>query len=371
MTEKKNLQRLMKLPFIRDRLYGRALEDFMVAREIEGITLRNDDVPERLCGIRTLIVDASLVMQGHNAVRLAAAPLAVCGLDRLKHESAWMMLTAGVALGCEGYAPLEGFIREMGFSRERMLRQYPCLRTMDYDDARGVETTIHRDAGGYRAFAKGSPEAIAACCARILDGKERLLDNEDREHIRQTALRMERNGLRALAFATRRMAEGDNPEDGMTYLGMVAMGDRPHPHIPAGMEALRRVGIRPVLAAGHDVLPGAVDSCGVLRPQAGILHAEEMTRMDDHSLREAVRHADAFLGVDWSGKARLARALRDEGLVGVLSIEPEGGGTVLAIGGGAAPDVLLQHGGLEDVAALLAGCHTLHNTYNTQASTGQ
>lgn len=189
------------------------------------------------------------------------------------------------------------------------------------------------------------------------------MSQADMQAVRDAELILRQQGLRTMAFATRSLADGGDPQVNMTYMGMVGVGDMPYEGVEGGMELLRRVGVRPVLAAGQGVLPGTVQLCGVLRETAGMMGADELDALDDHALREAAVHVDAYLGVDWAQKVRIARALRAEGLVGTLALEPNGGGLVLAMGGGAAPDAVLERGDLEQVADLLQACRRLEADY--------
>lgn len=357
------MQHLLKISFIRNRLYQRAVADFVQEQETKGVLLRNEDIPERLCGLRTALIDASLVMEGNNAVRCVAAPLEVCGLQHLKHQGAWMVLTAAVSLGCEGYAPLENFATGLNFARERMLRQYPQVLALPYDDERCIETTVHRDADGLRAYAKGDAAALLARCTKVLDGRERLMDDRDKLRAMDAAKRMEAAGLDTLAFATRWMKDEGEYEEDMVFLGIVGMGDLPSQETPKIMDGLRAEGIRPILVSENDMSAGAVRSTGVLHRDTGMMGAWEMDELHDIALREAVRHADAYIGMDWRHEDRLAHILRAEGTVAAITREPNQGGIVLALGKGTEPDAVLERGRLRDVIRLLKDCQRVCQPY--------
>ncbi len=156
---------------VRDFLWARAAKQFLRERAEAGVLIRDRDALTAIGEIKTLLVDTRQVMEGWNAVRMAAAPLFACDLDKFRRQGSWMMLTAGVALGCADAKPLETFARELNFESERMAKQFPKVDVFAYDDARRVETTVHRDAGGFRAYTKGEPEAVLARCLSVLDGR--------------------------------------------------------------------------------------------------------------------------------------------------------------------------------------------------------
>lgn len=357
------MQRLLKISAIRNRLYTRAAEKFVKEQEVKGILLRNEDVIERLSGLRTVLVDAPLIMEGFDAVRRIIAPLEPAEPSRLKHQGSWMVLTAAIALGCEGVAPLDVLVRDMNFEPERMIRQYPRVKLLPFDGERGVETTIHQDMGGFRAYAKGATEDVLKKCIKVLDGRERLLTDSDRQKALEAAQEMEEEGLQTLAFATRWLKEPGEYEEDMVFLGVIGMGDLPHLDSPWAMDAFRGAGIRPVLVSTGEMMPGAVAASGVLHGEAGVMYASEMETLDDNALSEAAVHADAFLGLNWQQRERLAMAMRRDGVVATLSMEPQSGGMVLALSGGTEPDVVFEEGGVRTLVRLLGECRALCEAY--------
>lgn len=357
------MQHLLRLSFVKNRRFARAVEQFVDEQEARGIILRNQDVPERLCAVKTLLVDDTMIMQGRNAVRRVSAPLEACEVDKLKRQRAWMVLAAGVALGCENNAPLEQFAQNINFSREKMMRQYPQLHRLPSGPRHRVDTTIHRDAGGLRAYTKGDIGEVLARCNRVLDGKERELADIDRAKAQSIALRMEAEGLSTLAFATNLRQEGEDEfERGMVFLGIVGMGDLPDEDSPWAMDALRLEGLRPVVVAGQPMTAGAAQATGALREEGGIMDAEEFDALADEQLREAVVHVDVFTGMDWRRRRRLAKAMRNDGTVATLTRDVEGT-AVVAMGDGSTPDVVLERGTMRAMVRMIRDCHGLMDEY--------
>lgn len=357
------MQHLLKISFIRNRMYSRAVEQFIAEQEALGIQLRNPDVPERLCAVRTLLLDSALIMQGRDTVRSVAAPLEICDVGSLRRQRAGMVLSASISLTCDGDVSLEALAREMNFTRERMLRTYPQADFFPYDTRRRMETTVHRDANGLRAYSKGDPKAVLRHCTHVLDGRERLMEKRDRNKIRAVIDEMEDRGLQTLGFATRwREDEGDF-EQAMVFLGVIGRGDLPDAHAPALMEALRCEGVRPILTASDTLTSGAVKHSGVLRPAAGWMTAEEFDNLTDYELHDACEHADAYLGMDWRRKERLAKAMRVEGSVATLSPHPRSG-MVMAMGKGTAPDVIIEGNDIGAIVRLLADCRVLRDSFS-------
>lgn len=348
---------LEKIPPVRNLLWTKTRRQFLLSQAQKGVMLKDIEVPGSLASLKSLLLDAKLVMEGQNVVRLVAAPLEIVKPDRFKRQGAWMMLTAGVALGCDGFAPLAGFAREMGFENERMARQYPRVETLAYDADRRIETTVHKDAGGFRAYAKGDTRAILERCTQVINGKETLMVEAEKQRAQDIADDMEACGLQTLAFATKWLPEAGAFEERMSFLGIVGMGDLPRPGMSRVMEALRALSVRPLLLAEEALPEGAVRQSGAVREGAGVLYAPEIDAMNIETLREAVCCADAFLGVSAEQRGRLLRALRADGPVASVCLSPEGTAT-LSLGRGEGPDAAVP-GGLEGVLGLLKDCQRM------------
>ncbi len=355
---------IITLKPIRSIRWSRVVRRFIKEQEELGNILSQQTTPDLLASVRTLVVDVPMIMEGWNAVRMAAAPIALRSIEQFKRQGSWMMLTAGVALGCDGYAPLESFAREMNFESSRMAKQYPKVESIPYDNRRRMETTIHRDANGLRAFAKGDPAAILACCSFVLDGQEREIFPMDRESVQSAVLKMESYGLETLGFATKWLENTAECETDMVFLGVVGMGDLAKEDIPATMDAFREMDIRPVLVTEETVLEGAARASGILRSSARILNGPEIEEMDDDALANAASRVDAFVGVAGFQRNRVIRALRSVGELMILSEASDGKiGLSLRRDCADAPDTALLREGIEEVLRLFQTSQALYREH--------
>lgn len=353
------MQRIVEtIPPLRTMRKSRVVKRFYMEQIKKGVKMRDLDVPELLYGTQTVVIDASLVMEGVNAVRMVAAPLVVCTIDKFKRQGSWMMLTAGVALGCDNYAPLEAFAHQMNFEKSRLARQYPQINAIPYDHERRIETTVHRDANGIRAFTKGEPEAVLRCCSRVLDGRERPLSDIDLKTALQAAREMESRGLDTLAFATNKQSESDPVERDMVFLGIVGMGDLPETEAPARMDMFRQLGIRPIFISRENLSESAVRLTGAVRPSADMVYVSDVMDMEEYSLRRMAHNTDAFLGCSNAQRRKLLRAMRVRETIPLILASPEGG-IAISTGIDEEDDVVIRRGSLTDVAKVFEDCHAL------------
>ncbi|MDR0928791.1 MAG: hypothetical protein LBM74_03645 [Oscillospiraceae bacterium] len=331
---------------------ARAAKRFYREQEAAGVWMRDMAVPRALAGLKTLALGERILMEGWHAVRMMAAPLTVCEPEKFRKQGSWMMLTMGVALSCADYPPLLAFARDLSFESERLQKQYPRVETLPYDDERLVETGVHRDAGGLRAYMKGEPEAVLGHCAQVLDGHERPLTDEDRQKAREAIAQMERCGLIPLALATKLLPAPGEYETDMVFLGIIGAGDLPRPEAPGLMARCRAAGLRPVLLTAMPMGEEVARMSGAVRPEADCLTGDALDALDTAALREALPGVDAFTGLDDGQRVRVLRALRAEGGMALLDIDPEGKLTLsLSRGEGAA--VKMNGGGVEAVCELV------------------
>lgn len=347
------MQRLIQsVAPVRDMLYKRAVGKFVEQQKGLGMEIDDAQTVEALGTARTIVLDAEMLLEGDEHVRGACAPFALCPVERLKRQPSWMMLAAGVALGCADYAPLERFAEALSFAPERMARQYPRVERIAYDDARGIETTIHREGSGLRAYAKGAPGAVLKRCLKVQEGKERPLLDFERAKVMDAARRIEREGLQALAFAMKPLDEtAAEPETEMTFLGMVAVGDAPNGEAPRYVHSLGAL-MRPVLMSARTLPEGVLRATGLVRPQAGVLTGAQATLMDGAALVSACDACDAFVGMDEVQRARVAAALRAGSGADVVALGEAACGDVRVSLKGGEGDVRL-HGGPEMLASLI------------------
>lgn len=342
---------------MRDMFYKRACAKFLQQQKGRGVEIDDAGTVETLGEARTVVLDTALVLEGDERVRCACAPLAPCPAERLKKQPSWMMLTAAVALGCAEYAPLERFAQEMSFAPERMARQYPLVKRFAYDEERCVETTLHREGGALRAYTKGAPASVLALCDAVQEGKARALTDGDRDRALDAAAWMEREGLTALAFATKTLADGEEiAESGMTFLGMVAVGDAPNGEAERYARTLGAL-MRPVLMTQDSPPEGLLRATGLVRPQADILTGDAIALLDAEGLIEACDACDAFIAADERQRKRVASALRAAGRSSVLAIGDAACGDASVSFHGGAASVSIQ-GGPEMLASLLRGCRS-------------
>ncbi|WP_144630995.1 magnesium-translocating P-type ATPase [Bordetella genomosp. 13] len=174
-------------------------------------------------------------------------------------------------------------------------------------------------AGGHVLICKGALEEMLAACDQVrgADG-DQPLDAARKERIRQETGEMNAQGLRVIAVAVRRLSADHGPyavadEAGLTLIGYIAFLDPPKASTAPALRALRDAGVSiKVLTGDMDRVARKVcHDVGLAVDHAYV--GADLDAMDDAALGVAVRRGTLFARLTPAHKARIVRALREQG----------------------------------------------------------
>ena len=227
--------------------------------------------------------------------------------------------------------PTEGallyLVRDFGLDHDALEAEYPRRFEQPFDSVRKRMTTVHRIGEQWVAYTKGAVDEMLPLCTGILTEEgERPLTDTDREQITKLCHGMSEKALRVLGFARRTLRElpaGDkeNVEFDMTFVGAVGMIDPPRKEVAESIRTCREAGIRTIMITGdHKVTALAIaKELDIYREGNTVLSGEELDRMSDAELDEAVKKAAVFARVSPSDKLRIIRSLKRNGEVAAMT----------------------------------------------------
>ena len=220
-----------------------------------------------------------------------------------------MSLCADEGLGLSEYAAAQGF------DKQRLSARMPRVDTWQEE---GMVYVRHRDRDGLRTFVMGEPRAVLEKCGWVLDTRERMLEQSERQSLYEAEDVMRRNGLKVWAFA---MAG----EGGCTYLGMAGTAMTVRNGVNEQVKRLKRLGVKLILLG-----QGNCESTGALAGEMGILQSGdrvmtqgELARLDDHRLTTTVQSVGAYVDLDSADRKRVITAWEQWGET-VLQLGPDG-----------------------------------------------
>jgi Ca2+-transporting ATPase len=194
--------------------------------------------------------------------------------------------------------------RKVGVSPEAVR-----LGEIPFDSFRRLMSTIDRDGSGLTLHTKGAPDSVLARCAAAPASAAAAADAYAGQ------------GMRVLAAARRRLdrepSEGDDPERGMEFLGLVGMVDPLRPEAVAAVAQARRAGVRVVIITGdHPGTAAAVAAqAGVTAGAPHVVLGSDIDTMSPSALHAALEREVVFARTTPVQKLRIVSALQDMGHV--------------------------------------------------------
>ena len=141
---------------------------------------------------------------------------------------------------------------------------------------------------------------------------------EERKNIEQVNEQFSNEGLQVLAFACRRVdstAVSLADENGLNFLGLIAMMDPPREESKAAVAECIRAGIRPIMITGdHKITAAAIArEIGILRDGTEAVEGAVIDKMSDEELRDFVPQVSVYARVSPERKIRIVRAWQQRG----------------------------------------------------------
>ncbi len=232
-------------------------------------------------------------------------------------------------LGDQTEAALRALALKGGISESAAARTYPRIHELPFDATRKRMSTIHRSDQGEVAFVKGAPKEVLQCCTHILvQGKSVPLDEDTYAAIVAANDNFARNALRVLALAKRDLPPRSGPysvegvEQGLTFLGLVAMMDPPRPEVAQAIQVCRAAGLRMVMITGDYGLTAEslARRIGMLSaPHPRIVTGSEVDSLSEEELQSLLDEEVIFARVAPEHKLRVVAAFQSRGEVVAVS----------------------------------------------------
>ncbi len=202
--------------------------------------------------------------------------------------------------------------------RESLTPKHRVVGEVPFDSDRKRMTVITLDTRGRQiAHVKGSVDVLLPRCVKYadLDGVRALTD-ADRDLIISTAEKMSRQALRVLALARRISPEGD-PEEKLTFLGLVGMIDPPRVGVKEAIATCNVAGIRAVMITGdHKLTAVAIsEELGLWAEGDEAMTGAELQDLSQDDLLKRLMHIRVFARTTAEQKLRIVKSYKSLGHV--------------------------------------------------------
>ncbi len=204
-----------------------------------------------------------------------------------------------------------------GFDEEVTRNKYPRLTEIPFDSDRKLMSTVHRLSGGLVMVTKGAVDVMLDRC---------VISPQERAEVERVNEEFSSQGLRVLAFACRTVestAVSLEDENGLDFLGLIAMMDPPREESKAAVAECIAAGIRPIMITGdHKVTASAIaKEIGIMTEGTEAVEGAVIESMSDQELQDFVPRVSVYARVSPEHKIRIVRAWQERGCLVITGTE--------------------------------------------------
>lgn len=209
--------------------------------------------------------------------------------------------------------------RKFGINEDELRDQWKRLDEIPFDSGTKIMATLHQAPSGEKIiYLKGAPEAVISILKHSKEASQEL----NPEQVRMEALQMAETGLRVLAFASKTVRKDSTllniKEDlcEFDFLGIQAMTDPPRVEVKESIEVCHKAGITVKMITGdHPSTAMAIGRALGLIKSNQVITGNDLKRMNEVKLSEAVKNIHIFARVAPEDKLRLVKSLQANGEV--------------------------------------------------------
>ncbi len=200
----------------------------------------------------------------------------------------------------------------IGMPKDTLNTEFPRVTELPFDSDRKLMTTVNRMDGRLIVITKGAFDMMAQRCT-----------SGDLARAKEITEAMSADALRVLAVGYKYIDElpseisSETLENGLTFVGLVAMIDPPRPEARDAVAVCRRAGIKPVMITGdHVVTASAIaKDLGILQEGDLAITGAELDAMNDDELDAKVEQISVYARVSPENKIRIVKAWQRKGQV--------------------------------------------------------
>jgi len=226
--------------------------------------------------------------------------------------------------------PTEGALvvtaAKAGYAKKKLEEDYPRVNEFPFDSDRKRMSTLHQTPHGNQIiFVKGAPDQVLDFCKYYQkNGSTEEMGESIKNKILSQNRELAQEALRVLAIAykpvdIKKMENSDSikeiedAEKELTFLGLMAMIDPPRKEAIESVKTCLRAGIHPIMITGdYSLTAKAIASeLGIYHSGDRIITGEELEKMSQSELEEAMGNTTIFARVSPRHKRRIVSALQN------------------------------------------------------------
>ncbi|MEM3374450.1 MAG: cation-translocating P-type ATPase [Candidatus Woesearchaeota archaeon] len=196
--------------------------------------------------------------------------------------------------------------------------QYEVKKEFSFDSDRKRMSVIvyNKKEKQEYSFVKGAADILLKLSDKIYDnGKERKISEEDKKIFDEKIKYYARNSLRVLGIAYKKYKENENPENNLTFVGIVGMIDPAREEVKDAILKCKTAGIKVMMITGdHPLTAEAIGkNIGLIEKGDIVMTGEELEKLSEKELLEKIEKIRVVARAMPIQKLRIVEILQKKG----------------------------------------------------------
>jgi Ca2+-transporting ATPase len=211
------------------------------------------------------------------------------------------------------------WLKEAGIDVQQLTGSWVLKDELSFDDKRKLASYVYQYGNSMIVMSSGAPENILVNSTKLLvKGEEVELTDAARKEAADAIAGMARAGERLLAFSYHRLPpaarlEKESLEQNLVFIGVVGFMDPPRKEVKDAIRTCREAGIKVIMVTGDHPETARTVASQVGIDSTRVLTGNEISKMSDEEVKQALKETFVFARVTPEDKLRLVRLLRENG----------------------------------------------------------
>ncbi len=211
------------------------------------------------------------------------------------------------------------WLKEAGIDVQQLTDTWVLKDELSFDDKRKLASYVYQYGNSMIVMSSGAPENILTNSTKLLvKGEEVELTDAARKETADAIAGMARAGTRLLAFSYHRLPpaarlEKESLEQNLVFIGVVGFMDPPRKEVKDAIRTCREAGIKVIMVTGDHPETARTVASQVGIDSTRVLTGNEISKMSDEEVKQALKETFVFARVTPEDKLRLVRLLRENG----------------------------------------------------------
>lgn len=207
----------------------------------------------------------------------------------------------------------------IGLTKEALNKEFPRVAEKPFDSDRKLMSTCNREYDRYVVHTKGAVDNLLKISTKAyVDGRVVPMTSQIRDTYLAEAENLSNEALRVLGAAYKfidHVAEPEEMEHDLIFLGMVGMIDPPRLEVKDSVAIAKRAGVKTIMITGDhkNTAVAIAKELGIADKKEQALTGSEIEEMDEADFIENINNWRVFARVSPEHKVKIVRAFKSHG----------------------------------------------------------